>query len=81
MLTLAGMPQPLPIVFRVHLPQPSKSPTQQRWSPCRDSQIMLANGELQVNGQRYGAISAGAPIVVDHGAVYVSGRELQPVQQ
>jgi hypothetical protein len=34
-----------------------------------------------VNGRRYGQISTGAKILVDHGIVSVDGRELHPIQQ
>lgn len=78
---VGGHPTTVTDCFRVHLPEPSASSDIHTWAPCRDSQISLRRGDLQVNGRHYGLISAGAPIVVDHGVVSVSGRELQPVQQ
>jgi hypothetical protein len=39
--------------------------------PCRDADIVIADGQLKVNGVTYGAISAGDGVIVDHGAVSI----------
>jgi hypothetical protein len=46
-----------------------------RFAPCRDAVIVFRKGELSVNGTRYGAIRDGASVTVDHGRVFIDGKE------
>lgn len=71
-----GHPATVTDCYRTSVPQPDA--TTHTWEPCRDSRLVLANGELQVNGRRYGTLNPGEPVVVDHGVVSAGGRQLQP---
>ena len=52
-----------------------------RWTPCRDAEISISGEELVVNGRRYGRLSPGDAVVVDHGKVLINEREAQQTSE
>ncbi|HEX9107792.1 MAG TPA: hypothetical protein VF832_11200 [Longimicrobiales bacterium] len=61
--------------YRTSVPAPQASPGQvrrdvaYRWLPCRDADVRIRGGVLEVNGRSYGRLAAGVPVTVDHGRV------------
>jgi hypothetical protein len=43
-----------------------------RFTPCRDADVWIRNGELEVNGKRYGRLSPADSVLVDHGHVSIN---------
>lgn len=47
--------------------------------PCRDASVTISAESLTVNGQAYGALSAGDTVIVDHGKVLINDREARVI--
>jgi hypothetical protein len=57
--------------YRTSVPAPEKVEGGWRWTPCRDADIHIRNGELEVNGRAYGKVGERDGVLVDHGVVSV----------
>jgi hypothetical protein len=57
--------------YRTSVPPPVKIEGGWQWTPCRDADIHIRKGELEVNGRAYGKIGERDGVVVDHGVVSV----------
>jgi hypothetical protein len=56
--------------YRTSVPEPQQgSDGSWQWTPCRDADIHIRAGELEVNGKGYGKIDPADSILVDHGVV------------
>jgi len=67
--------------YRTTVPPPERLPDVDghpvyRFMPCRDADIRIQAEQLTVNGQSYGRIGETDTVLVDHGKVSVSPREL-----
>jgi hypothetical protein len=70
--TLGGHKVVVTDCYRTSVPQPERMANGDwRWAPCRDAEILLRAGELEVNGRSYGKIATTDSILVDHGVVSV----------
>lgn len=45
-----------------------------RFTPCRDADVLIRDGELIVNGKSYGRIAVTDAVLVDHGRVSIHPR-------
>lgn len=45
-----------------------------RFMPCKDADVQIRGGELEVNGRSYGPIGEGDGVLVDHGRVQILAR-------
>ena len=62
--------------YRTSVPRPEASPGgDNRWMPCRDADVRISGGMLDVNGRSYGRLAAGEPVTVDHGVVRVGAAD------
>ena len=59
---------------RVPPPQPAGDGVD-RFTPCRDADVLIRGEELVVNGRSYGTLSAGDDVLVDHGVVSIKTHE------
>ena len=50
-----------------------------RYAPCRDSDILIRDEDLTVNGTSYGRLKPNDAVTVDHGKVLINNRETQAV--
>ena len=50
-----------------------------RFTPCRDADVLIRNGELIVNGNSYGLLKQADAITVDHGKVLINEMAAPPV--
>lgn len=57
--------------YRWKVPPPHMGGAAEEWAPCRDAVVRIAAESLTVNGQAYGRLAPGAPVLVDHGVVSV----------
>jgi hypothetical protein len=56
--------------YRTSVPAPEQlSDSSWRWIPCRDADIHIRAGELEVNGKGYGKLDPADSVLVDHGVV------------
>lgn len=59
--------------YRTAVPEPEAIPGGWRWMPCRDADLRIAAGHLEVNGRPYGNIGPADAVLVDHGVVSIQG--------
>jgi len=52
-------------------PAQQVSETEWHYMPCRDADVWIRKGELEVNGRAYGKVGARDTVLVDHGVVSV----------
>lgn len=58
--------------YRTRVPQPEQLPNATwHYAPCRDADIWIRGGQLEVNGRSYGVIAPADSVLVDHGIVSV----------
>ena len=69
--TVAGHPVVVTDCYRTRVPQPQTELNGARFTPCRDADVLIRDGQLTVNGTPYGPLSPGARVVVDHGRVSI----------
>jgi len=50
-----------------------------RFAPCRDSDVLIRNEELIVNGSSYGLLNQADAVTVDHGKVLINEIVVTPV--
>jgi len=56
--------------YRTSVPEPQQaSDGSWQWTPCRDADIHIRAGQLEVNGKAYGKLDTADSILVDHGVV------------
>jgi len=56
--------------YRTSVPGPQQSSDGDwQWTPCRDADIHIRAGQLEVNGKAYGKLDPADSILVDHGVV------------
>lgn len=56
--------------YRTSVPEPQQQQDGSwQWIPCRDADIHIRSGDLEVNGKSYGKIGPADSILVDHGVV------------
>jgi hypothetical protein len=71
--------------YRTSVPQPQHvtdaagGPSYDRFTPCRDADIVIRDGALVVNGKSYGRLNQGDTVTVDHGKVLINDREAREV--
>ena len=62
--------------YRTRVPPPERSADADgpvyRFKPCRDAEVTIRDGQLTVNGQRYGSLNPGDSVTVDHGRVLIN---------
>jgi hypothetical protein len=46
---------------------------------CGETELLINNEELVVNGKSYGKLKEGAPVIVDHGKVLIDSTEATEV--
>jgi|SRR3954454_4503981 len=68
---VGGHPVVVTDCYRTSVPQPEQVEGGWRWTPCRDADIHIRSGVLEVNGRGYGKIGDGDAVLVDHGVVSV----------
>ena len=61
--------------YRTRVPPPESLSDGYHFTPCRDSDIVIRNEALSVNGKAYGPLKPGDSILVDHGVVSVNGQQ------
>jgi hypothetical protein len=69
--TVAGHPVVVTDCYRTSVPAPAAEPNGARFTPCRDTDVLIRAGQLSVNGTSYGPLLPGARVVVDHGRVSI----------
>jgi hypothetical protein len=57
--------------YRLRTDPPQATQDGFRYAPCRDADVVISNEEAIVNG-RYGHLSLGDSILVDHGIVSIA---------
>ena len=67
--------------YRTRVPPPaplagSEGPGD-RFTPCRDADVVIRSSRLMVNGHSYGPLEPGASVTVDHGEVLVNNRPVR----
>jgi hypothetical protein len=68
--TVAGHKIVVTDCYRTSVPDPQQgSDGSWQWTPCRDADIHIRAGELEVNGKAYGKLDPTDSILVDHGVV------------
>jgi hypothetical protein len=71
--------------YRTSVPQPQRvtdapgGPPYDRFTPCRDADIVIRDEALVVNGKSYGRLSQGDAVTVDHGKVLINDREAREI--
>lgn len=45
-----------------------------RYAPCKDTIVVIQDGELFVNDTAYGDLGSGDSVTVDHGKVLINGK-------
>ncbi len=72
--------------YRTSVPPPQKIEDKSngraeayRFTPCRDADVLIRDGELVVNNTSYGRLKQGDSVTVDHGKVLINDREPQPL--
>jgi hypothetical protein len=68
---VGGHPVVVTDCYRTSVPPPVRVEGGWQWTPCRDADIHIRNGELEVNGRGYGKIGEHDGVLVDHGVVSV----------
>ena len=59
--------------YRTSVPQPEQLPgATWHYAPCRDADIWIRAGQLEVNGRSHGAIAQTDFVLVDHGVVSIN---------
>lgn len=61
--------------YRTSVPAPRKSGDDYRFTPCRDSDVVIHDETLSVNGKSYGRLNPGDSILVDHGVVSMNRQQ------
>ena len=69
--------------YRTSVAPPEKigGPSEQsyRFTPCRDADVLIRNGELIVNGNSYGLLKQADAVTVDHGKVLINEMAAPPI--
>jgi hypothetical protein len=58
--------------YRTSVPAPQQlQDSTWRFTPCRDADVLIRDGELVVNGQSYGRLNPKDSVLVDHSVVSI----------